>query len=163
MYKTNTYSTILGDVGVKKWSQFFDLGTWSPIFGHLKMGTLVWYNSQFWETATLKFWLFAFWNTLTFVRSGINERAKYMVKSFEQKNAWKTQHMLYFLKLGIQGCQLWHSHVSIPFNSAQPIQFIPTHCVVHSKNDHVKSSFRLKYRKWGLQKLLPQTVKLMWQ
>ena len=26
------------DVGVKKWSQFFYSGTWSPIFGHLKMG-----------------------------------------------------------------------------------------------------------------------------
>ena len=28
-----------GDVGVKKWSQFFDSGTPKPIFGHLKMGT----------------------------------------------------------------------------------------------------------------------------
>ena len=28
-----------GDVGVKKWSQFFYSGTWSPIFGHPKMGT----------------------------------------------------------------------------------------------------------------------------
>ena len=28
-----------GDVGVKKWSWFFDSGTRSPIFGHLKMGT----------------------------------------------------------------------------------------------------------------------------
>ena len=28
-----------GDVGVKKWSQFLDLGTQSPIFGNLKMGT----------------------------------------------------------------------------------------------------------------------------
>ena len=28
-----------GDVGVKKWSQFFYSGTPKPIFGHLKMGT----------------------------------------------------------------------------------------------------------------------------
>ena len=28
-----------GDVGVKKWSRFFDSGTRKPIFGHLKMGT----------------------------------------------------------------------------------------------------------------------------
>ena len=28
-----------GDVGVKKWSLFLDLGARSPIFGHLKMGT----------------------------------------------------------------------------------------------------------------------------
>ena len=28
-----------GDVGMKKWSQFLDSGTRSPIFGHLKMGT----------------------------------------------------------------------------------------------------------------------------
>ena len=28
-----------GDVGVKKWSQFFYSGTLKPIFGHLKMGT----------------------------------------------------------------------------------------------------------------------------
>ena len=26
-----------GDVGVKKWSQILDSGTWSPIFGHLKI------------------------------------------------------------------------------------------------------------------------------
>ena len=28
-----------GDVGVKKWSQFLDSGTQSPIFGHLTLGT----------------------------------------------------------------------------------------------------------------------------
>ena len=32
-------SPFWGDVGVKKWSQFFYSGTRSPIFGHLKMGT----------------------------------------------------------------------------------------------------------------------------
>ena len=39
-------------------------------------------------------------------------------KHAEQKHAIKTQHMLYFWKAGVQGCQIGHSHVSIPFNSA---------------------------------------------
>ena len=34
-----------GDVGVKKWSRFFDSGTRKPIFGHLKMGT---FAKTFW-------------------------------------------------------------------------------------------------------------------
>ena len=38
-HKTNAYSTILGDVGVKKWSLFSDLAAQSPIFGHLKTNT----------------------------------------------------------------------------------------------------------------------------
>ena len=29
-----------GDVGVKKWSSFLDSGARSPVFGHLKMGTI---------------------------------------------------------------------------------------------------------------------------
>ena len=41
---------------------------------------------------------------------------------FQQKNAWKTQHMLYFWK-AVQGCQILHSHVSIPFNSP-PISYL---------------------------------------
>ena len=31
----------LGGVGMKKWSQFLDLGARSPIFRHLKMATFV--------------------------------------------------------------------------------------------------------------------------
>ena len=38
MNKTNTPTPpFWGDVGVKKWSQILESGTWSPIFTHLKM------------------------------------------------------------------------------------------------------------------------------
>ena len=37
-----------GEVGVKKWSQFFYSGTWSPIFGHPKMGTFFWPSGRRW-------------------------------------------------------------------------------------------------------------------
>ena len=38
-----------GDVGVKKWSQFFDSGTPKPIFGHLKMGTFANIPPKWWS------------------------------------------------------------------------------------------------------------------
>ena len=39
MLKTKGNSIIFGDVGAKKWSQKFRLGTQSAILGHLKKGT----------------------------------------------------------------------------------------------------------------------------
>ena len=43
-----------GDVGVKKWSQFLDLGARSPIFGHLKMGTFA--KSAHFQVPENRFW-----------------------------------------------------------------------------------------------------------
>ena len=37
---------IWGDIGMKKWSPFLDLGAQSPIFGHLKMGTFKGFRGQ---------------------------------------------------------------------------------------------------------------------
>ena len=43
-----------GDVGVKKWSPFLDLGARSPIFGHLKMGTFA--KSAHFQVPKNEFW-----------------------------------------------------------------------------------------------------------
>ena len=37
--KTNVFLTIVGNVGIKKWSPFFCFGTRIVIFSHLKIGT----------------------------------------------------------------------------------------------------------------------------
>ena len=56
-----------------------------------------------------------------------------------------------FEKLGVQGCQIWHSHVSMPFNSAP----------AHSTHPHNAKKSSLRYHfsrnswKFGSQKLLP--------
>ena len=63
-------------------------------------------------------------------------------KHAEQKHAIKTQHMLYFWKAGVQGCQIWHSHVSIPFNSA------PAHLTrLHNAKKLFMSSFQANFLK----------------
>ena len=57
-----------------------------------------------------------------------------------------------FEKLGVQGCQIWHSHVSMPFNSAP----------AHSTRPHNAKKSSLRYHfsrnswKFGSQKLLHQ-------
>ena len=47
-----------------------------------------------------------------------------------------------FGKLGVQGCQIWHSHVSIPFNSAQSHSTRP-----HNAKKLFTSSFQAKFLK----------------
>ena len=57
-----------------------------------------------------------------------------------------------FEKLSVQGCQIWHSHVSMPFNSAP----------AHSTRPHNAKKSSLRYHfsrnswKFGSQKLLHQ-------
>ena len=47
-----------------------------------------------------------------------------------------------FEKLSVQGCQIWHSHVSIPFNSA------PAHSTrPHNAKKFFTSSFQVKFLK----------------
>ena len=56
-----------------------------------------------------------------------------------------------FGKLGDQGCQIWHSHVSMPFNSA------PAHstCPHNAKKSSLRYHFSRNSWKLGSQKLLP--------
>ena len=51
-----------------------------------------------------------------------------------------------FEKLGVQGCQIWHSHVSIPFNSA-PARSTRLHNAESSLYHHFKQTSW----KWGSQ------------
>ena len=53
-----------------------------------------------------------------------------------------------FEKLGIRGCQIWHSHVSIPFNSA------PAHSTrPHNAKKLFTSSFQVKFLKTRKSKI----------
>ena len=54
-----------------------------------------------------------------------------------------------FEKLGVQGCQIWHSHVSIPFNSA-PAHSTRPH---NAKKSSLRHHFRRNSWKFGSQKL----------
>ena len=53
-----------------------------------------------------------------------------------------------FGKLGVQGCQIWHSHVSIPFNSASAHSTRP-----HNAKKLFTSSFQAIFLKIGFTKV----------
>ena len=60
-----------------------------------------------------------------------------------------------FEKLSVQGCQIWHLHVSIPVNSA-PAHSTRPHNAKNPLRYHFRNSWKL-----ASQKLLPQAVKVM--
>ena len=87
------------------------------------------------------------------------QRSKIHVKKLNRKMLERPKICYIFEKLSVQGCQIWHSHVSMPFNSAP----------AHSTRPHNAKKSSLRYHfsrnswKFGSQKLLPQAVKVMWQ
>ena len=74
--------SFLGDVGVKKWSQKFGLGTQSAILGHLKKGTFG-KSAQIWNKKSA-LWVpkWKFWDHFLTPTSPKNDRIAFCFKRF---------------------------------------------------------------------------------
>ena len=92
--KQKAILSFLGDVGVKKWSQKFRLGTQSAILGHLKKGTFG-KSAQIWNKKTA-LWVpkWKFWDHFLTPTSPKNDRITFCFKRFPLLDAiWANSKM----------------------------------------------------------------------
>ena len=95
---------------------------------------------------------------ITAVSDGLGRVANTCKKKLNRKMLERPNICYIFEKLGVQGCRIWHSHVSIPFNSA------PAHS---SRPQNAKklftSSFQAKFLKIRFKKVAGTSSFLMCQ